>query len=733
MIIKQTRQTIISVALINPKKDLFISEIKYLLFVATPIEVIVFAVLFEGNNIHGEMRLQTSKSSFFFSFEFNFTKLIKKADLSVTSDDVNFSCIAGTLNGRVFMGGGDGNLYEFEYEEKSSWLFNKKCRKRNHTQTTLDMFIPSFLSWSGVDPIVRIAIDETRNFLYTLSEKSSITLYNLGSGKTLSKVSTLSNIANNPMVKKIGVISEQFQIIYIAPITSYESNMIHLIGVTRLGRRIYFSVKRNNVMASSIDVLEAKDLIDSIPRNVHRAFYRDGILLMSSYFSENEDDLIYIRVEASKLENEIEDMNQIKINSKVFAISEHAQAGSLNLLVDNFADNQSDQVTKELISQYYKPKRVFLCLTYQGMEFFENLRPRDKLELILNKTNGRVDSRELEIFFKYYGHEESCMMCLLLCCSPNTVNNVSDWAARIFLLKGSEIILVKQEKSFKYSSICLYVSRLLRNLWELILCTIDSSLEKDLKEIFIQLSSLSNFMKSNNLLPQNPQNFMSNTVYSNEDILISRVHLLITRCSEALQLLLILIRDPLLSKFLPEIDKYSETSPTNFFFLATQPVGSKLVLNLIPEMISLLPSIQEKKLLNEKLENSCPNLYNKILKEKYHANQILESTNELTGTQFLHKNLLSSLDIYIRLAPHLSLTETKFVLQKYDSLKFFDGFVKLALIIASYKNNEEVFVIYKLVFELLEKVYLENLFTHKLLIYLNYYFIKNYFYSYFNF
>eukprot|EP01091_Cochliopodium_minus_P004088 TRINITY_DN14003_c0_g1_i1.p1 TRINITY_DN14003_c0_g1~~TRINITY_DN14003_c0_g1_i1.p1 ORF type:complete len:701 (-),score=197.26 TRINITY_DN14003_c0_g1_i1:259-2361(-) len=629
---------------------------------------------------------------------------LQTTNISITSDDVNFGSIVGTQNGRVFMGGGDGNLYEFEYEEKSGWLFNKKCRKRNHTQTTIDYFIPSFLSWTGVDPIVKICVDESRNLLYTLSEKSIITLYSLGFGNTITKVTTMSNIANNQAIRQIGVTPETFKIVYIAPITSSESSNVNLVAVTKLGRRIYFTTSKNMLTNSSLEIYDAKDLVDNVPRNVQKAYYKDGILIMSSRLSDHEDDLVYIRVEASQIGRDTEEVNQVKMNCKVLSISEQPQTASLAHFTDNFVNNQSDQKSKEIISQYYTPKRVFICLTNEGSIFIEKLRPKDQLEFILMRTGGRLDSKEINNFFKYYGHEEACLMCLLLCCSSSTPQNISEWASRLFHQKGNEVIYMGQEKSFKYNSVCLYVSRLLRNIWELNLFSLDKAVVGDLKEIYNQLNSLSSFMISNNLLPQNPQNYMSNMVYSNEDILLSRIHMLFKRCAEALQLLIIIINDPQLSRLIPEIDKFSETTPTNFFVLATQPAGSKLVLKLIPEMLSLLPTPQEKKMLNEKLEESCPTLYNKILKEKYYANQIIESTSELRGTEYLHSNLMASFEIYMRLAPHLSLSECEYILNKYESLKFYDGFVRLALNIAKYKSNEEVFQIYKHIFDLLENL-----------------------------
>jgi nuclear pore complex protein Nup155 len=43
------------------------------------------------------------------------------------------SKIKGTKEGRIFLCGEDGNLYELVYEKEDTWL-NKKIRKINHSQ-----------------------------------------------------------------------------------------------------------------------------------------------------------------------------------------------------------------------------------------------------------------------------------------------------------------------------------------------------------------------------------------------------------------------------------------------------------------------------------------------------------------------------------------------------------------------------------------------------------------------
>lgn len=75
-------------------------------------------------------------------------------------------------------------------QAESGW-FGKRCKKINHSTGTLSFLMPSFLNvaFSEDDPIAKIAIDNSRHILYTLTEKGSIEVYDLGDkGNTIHRV-----------------------------------------------------------------------------------------------------------------------------------------------------------------------------------------------------------------------------------------------------------------------------------------------------------------------------------------------------------------------------------------------------------------------------------------------------------------------------------------------------------------------------------------------------------------
>ena len=66
---------------------------------------------------------------------------------SLPTDNVGMLDIQGTPEGRIFLGGKDGCLYEVVYQAEDGW-FSRKCKKINHSTSMLSFLVPSFLSFS---------------------------------------------------------------------------------------------------------------------------------------------------------------------------------------------------------------------------------------------------------------------------------------------------------------------------------------------------------------------------------------------------------------------------------------------------------------------------------------------------------------------------------------------------------------------------------------------------------
>ena len=142
----------------------------------------------------------------------------------VSTDSVPMVSVAGTPDGRIFLGGYDGSLYEMQYDGMSNLTTfsssfsskilsggkralertipsglipgsynseqpHRKCRKLNHTNksTIFSTILPGFiqkLMSSGSGPIIDICVDSERKCLYTLTSKGILHCHNLSAQKT---------------------------------------------------------------------------------------------------------------------------------------------------------------------------------------------------------------------------------------------------------------------------------------------------------------------------------------------------------------------------------------------------------------------------------------------------------------------------------------------------------------------------------------------------------------------
>lgn len=159
---------------------------------------------------------------------------------------MGIKCIEATKDGRIFIAGGDGHLWEIFYQAEEGW-FTSRTRKVCQTAGFGELILPN---WGGtVETIEQIAIDDSRKLVYTLGSKSTIKTYHLNSPTTVSQLitytfpSVLSHIsilsANSPLLDP-----RNTTIIDITPIQATESGRIYLVATTNSRVRLYIRAVR---------------------------------------------------------------------------------------------------------------------------------------------------------------------------------------------------------------------------------------------------------------------------------------------------------------------------------------------------------------------------------------------------------------------------------------------------------------------------------------------------------
>ena len=82
-----------------------------------------------------------------------------------------------------------------DFKQAEEGFFGRKCRKINHSKSSLSFLIPTFVSsaFADEDPIVQMSVDESRGILYTRSEKGTIQVYDLGSdGASMTRIAAMN-------------------------------------------------------------------------------------------------------------------------------------------------------------------------------------------------------------------------------------------------------------------------------------------------------------------------------------------------------------------------------------------------------------------------------------------------------------------------------------------------------------------------------------------------------------
>ncbi|KAL5017128.1 hypothetical protein ScPMuIL_006717 [Solemya velum] len=436
-------ETILSAALVKPKPGIFQLHIQYLLVLATPADIVLLGVSFAQPHDGNYMDANSGAMH-----------LLPEPLFSVPTDNTYIMEICGSRNGRIFMAGKDGCLYELAYQADDGW-FSRKCRKVNHSTSTLSFLVPSFLnfSFSEDDPVVQISVDDSRHILYTRTEKGTIQVFDLGQdGKSTSRVASiaLQTIVNSAANTARTIDRTNFKpIVHISALSLSESSNLHLVAVTKSGVRLYFTTNAfgNKGRPSMLSLVHIRlppgfssTAAANKPNDVHKAFYKKGSMLLISSQSEDNDLLWTISSDSFPFQNQLmESQSRLPVDGKTWAMTE-VQHTPTQLECMRSADLAflSKPDPPVVVTQHTEPPQKFVLLSGQGTHIFSKLRPVDQLRQLLIDCQG-PDAEEVKAFFRLHKIEQACATCLILSCSRIASDQqVANWASMAFFLHGGE-------------------------------------------------------------------------------------------------------------------------------------------------------------------------------------------------------------------------------------------------------------------------------------------------------
>jgi nuclear pore complex protein Nup155 len=235
---------IFSVALAAPRPGIFTDFVKYVLVVATSVEVVLLAVTWkESSGGMEELRLQSTQ-------------------YAISTDNSTIFKIACSSKGRIFLAGNDRNLYEMVYEnDKDSWKSYLgletpfKCRKVSHSGWSLvNLLDPVLRALGGAeDGLVDLTVDDSRNILYGVSAGGKLSVFSLGmDGLGLSRAAADFDVItcvqdyfssraptsrNSPLLD-----SSALRVASIHVVEPSEARDVHLVVVMTSGVRVYVAL-----------------------------------------------------------------------------------------------------------------------------------------------------------------------------------------------------------------------------------------------------------------------------------------------------------------------------------------------------------------------------------------------------------------------------------------------------------------------------------------------------------
>ncbi|CAG9535218.1 unnamed protein product [Cercopithifilaria johnstoni] len=450
--------TITKVAIAKPKAGVFQKHIHCLVIVATTREIVLLAASFTKNNITvGDV------SSLPDDFRQADMYLFPDALFKIPIDDTTISDIIATSNGRIFFTE-EEILYELDYQDKG-W-FSRRCRKINHSKSFISYFLPSVSLITGKEErLVRLCLDDTRHILYSLSENSSIQVYDLrADGNSIVKVASLSHgqIQELAAAECRSVDASFFaDIVGISAVPYTQSRYLHLIATTRKGVRLFFSCfpptpKNAYQMASKSSVtnwmegmrpscLRLKHVrlppgygispVSFHPLSIYDTFYSHEIGIMAGEAGVDISNLsVFCSSNFPASECLIENVTQLRLRSLVMTITKAVSRAPFSIAT------ASRHSTDLLLYRDTSGKFIILC--EKGIQIVEHRAPVDMLRDILLQFGP--DSPHASYFTQLHGLVNvGDMILTILCTECGSSSAVKDAALRLFFMLSGEKIWSK--------------------------------------------------------------------------------------------------------------------------------------------------------------------------------------------------------------------------------------------------------------------------------------------------
>ncbi|KAI0161937.1 nucleoporin-domain-containing protein [Hypoxylon sp. FL1284] len=511
---EDSQHNITAVKLVAPRPNVFNSIITHILVVATISEITLLGVA--TKDAPGGTK----------TIELYGTKMT----LNIKGTEARV--IAGSADGRIFFAGhSDSDIYELKYQQDDRW-FTSRTGKINHTYRPWTAAVPSpsqmFWTKTSDEYILDIVVDDSRNLLYSLSNKSTVRTYHLEAPNKLTKViektrdDFMRDIAHTLSSGSV-LLKENMSIVSISPITAVEDFKVHLMALTNTGCRLFMSATSaaSYMLHSPGQVPQSMQLqcIKFPPPEKQRARTdrfgvpadaveiqsdalngsRLGVRFAPGYFIDfvkdrdvpDSDRLFVSAPDSGRISHGRQTQNlRYHEHSAWIDLGPKATAQDVGLITKPFAATAQPQgFGNELAVQFDDPKGCeFAILTNKGIHIVRRKRLVDIFSSVIRDIAGDEGLKtEMIKFRSAYGPVETITAALAVACrqgengrpgmSRGAVDQVTqDRAKQVYINFGGHPRLPEQDgqpatvemvqPSTRHTALALYLSRLVRSLWK---------------------------------------------------------------------------------------------------------------------------------------------------------------------------------------------------------------------------------------------------------------------------
>ncbi len=512
---------ITAVGLVPPKAGVFVKNINHVLVVATEVDVILIGV---------EATDSPTGSK---------TISLYQTKLATHRGTNGVSFIVGTASGRIFLGGRvDTDVHEIFYQQEEKW-FSSRVGRTNHSHPGWSSVMPAFPAgldfWAQktTEGLEQMVVDNSRNLLYTLSNKSTIRTYHLEGPDKLTKVieKTMNECLRDimHMINSSPLLTDRMSIVGISPISMQEAAKLHLMAVTSTGCRLFISAtsSASYTMNSSSTAPQSMQVqfVKFPPKeqnpgaiNGSRALVANDTALDSQsqalkltkkgYRFAPGFCLDFVMKEDMRLFLSAPETGKIKATTPASALKyyEHGNWVSIGrarevldvgLITPPFsAARQPLGFGNELAVQFDTPPSEFAIMTNDGVHVIRRRRLVDIFATAIRTlgSDSMYDS-EIKKFIQLYGRVETVSTALAVACGQGSDlrsgtsravdQTIEDRAKTAFVnyggrptvseTDGNAVTVDSVRLSSRHDALVLYLTRLVRTLWAAKVVKIDHS------------------------------------------------------------------------------------------------------------------------------------------------------------------------------------------------------------------------------------------------------------------